>query len=92
MSQSSERSWWSGRGDACPSNHARTKVCANALLIASLSSGCSMFRSPPLNAHGPTLPTGSYDSLAEKWADESTAAQRKNNGEKMASDLKKLDR
>lgn len=50
-----------------------------------------MFRAPQ-SANGPTLPTGTYDSASEKWADEALSAQRKTEKEKTEANLKKLDR
>ena len=68
------------------------KLCLIALAILSLSAGCAVFRAPVARADGPTLPTGTYDSTAEKWADESLAAQRKAEKEKVEETLTKIDR
>ncbi len=67
------------------------KLFIPLLATVFLLSGCSMFR-PPQSANRATLPTGSYDSASEKWADEALSAQRKAEKEKTEADLKKLDR
>ena len=56
------------------------------------ASGCSVFQTPPYRADGPTVATGVYHSEAEKWQDETLAAQRKLEKEKTAKELKSLDR
>ena len=68
------------------------KTCAPAFLAMVLLSGCSFLKAPPHSAKGPTVPTGSYESGAEKWADEALAAERKTEKEKTESALKKLER
>jgi len=67
------------------------KTCFSLFLLALLS-GCSVFRAPPHSANGPTLPTGTYESSSEKWADEALASERKTEKEKTEAGLKKLDR
>lgn len=62
------------------------------LLAAFLLSGCSVFKPPAHSANGPTVPTGTYQSSSEKWADEALAAQRKAEKAKTDAALKKLDR
>lgn len=67
------------------------KILIPLLSTLCLLSGCAMFR-PPQSANRSTLPTGSYDSASEKWADEALSAQRKAEKEKTEASLKKLDR
>ena len=62
------------------------------LALLSLSPGCAVFKAPTPSASGPTLPTGTYETAAEKWADESLAAQRKAESEKVEKTLTKMDR
>lgn len=57
-----------------------------------LSAGCAMLKPPHHQADGPTLPTGVYDSKAEKWQDEALASERQAAKEKTERALKKLDR
>ena len=68
------------------------KTCFIALAIASLSTGCAAFKAPTSTANGPTLPTGTYDTAAEKWADESLAAQRMAEKENVEKTLTKINR
>jgi hypothetical protein len=67
-----------------------------ALLVVTAAawtlSGCAIFTPPAPHAHGPTVPSGRYDSGAEKWADESAAARRKAEKEKTAKVLDKIER
>lgn len=67
------------------------KVLVPSLAALCLLSGCTLFR-PPLSANRSTLPTGTYESASEKWADETLSAQRKAEKEKTEANLKKLDR
>ena len=60
-------------------------------LVVCLYTGCAMFQPPPISANGPTVPTGTYDSSAEKWQDEALAAERKRHQEKTADVLRKMD-
>jgi hypothetical protein len=64
---------------------------AMLLALVCLLSGCVTFRAP-YNAKGPTVPTGTYDSAAEKWADEALARERKTAKEKTEKDLNRMNR
>jgi hypothetical protein len=67
------------------------KKHAMLLALVGLLSGCAAFRAPH-SAKGPTVPTGTYDSAAEKWADEALARERKAAKERTEKDLKRMDR
>lgn len=56
------------------------------------SAGCAVLKPPHHEADGPTLPTGTYDSKAEKWQDEALASERQAAKEKTERELKQLDR
>jgi hypothetical protein len=61
------------------------------LALVFLLSGCAAFKAPH-SAKGPTVPTGTYDSAAEKWADEALALERKAEKEKTEKKLTRMDR
>lgn len=67
------------------------KPCAVALAV-SLLSGCAIFKAPTPRASGPTLPTGTYENAAEKWADESLAARRKAEKENVEKTVERTER
>jgi uncharacterized protein YceK len=60
------------------------------LTITCLLSGCTMFEPPIQRSHAATLPTGTYATAAEKWADESSAARRKAERERTEKVLEKV--
>lgn len=62
------------------------------LTLVSLLSGCTLFEPPVQSGNGATLPTGTYDTAAEKWADESSAARRKAERERTEKVLEKVGR
>ncbi len=68
------------------------QVVSPCLAALFFISGCAVFKGPRHDADGPTVPTGVYDSKAERWQDEALAAQRKAEKEKTEKELKKFNR
>ena len=79
-------------GKSLTKSSADPKLATLLCLVLCLFTGCAMLKPPPISANGPTVPTGVYDSSAEKWQDEALSAERKQHREQTEEVLRKMDR